>query len=526
MPPTSVPTRLPARARTQSLRKPAASRDPDGVPSRLPLKPSPRSTPASSRPPPPPSAPALAAPSPPAAAPPPRVHGPSPSLTSSPRGGLRLRPPSAPSTTNATPQDPPPLARATRAYPPSSSRPLAAAVSGPAPTAAPTHRRAKSVVTAVATLGSARPGASNAAPAQSAAAPPAAPSKIAGALHGATKPRAMSHHARTASLTTAPAGFGRAANPGAGGVAPLARKNTVSGAGSSRAQAAAASAALVLGSPCKTSAAGSAGRPPSPSKAPGPGSSGSSSVSLGAETSHRQNELLLLHIMHRDAAAVGSSWRESARAALGSRFRELAAHSTQLHAAEAARTAALNARALASWVGTDAGAAEAKILALDAILLGLWNMSETGGKYSRVVRRFERWADRVAEVQAARARGDAGALVLGDEVVMAGVLDAAWRAECMALGRRLDEWRRQLMELGMAGLQSGGYAADHGVGPASLHRILKGLAVLIRDMLTELAVMEQIENEAVLRERKWVDDMLAETETAHHRPAGAIWRGI
>ncbi|KAJ4359232.1 hypothetical protein N0V85_009460, partial [Neurospora sp. IMI 360204] len=150
------------------------------------------------------------------------------------------------------------------------------------------------------------------------------------------------------------------------------------------------------------------------------------------------------------------------------------------------------------------------------------------GKYTRVVRRFEVWAERAARILEERrsaADDESGGLKLdaNGEVEMVGGLDVDWKNECVALGRRLEEWRRMLGELGGMSLKPG-YGSFRSSRPikrvedieggmnereekeedeSALDRILNGFGSLVDNMLAELEVMEQIEREAVAEENEW-----------------------
>jgi len=103
-------------------------------------------------------------------------------------------------------------------------------------------------------------------------------------------------------------------------------------------------------------------------------------------------------------------------------------------------------------------------------------------------------------------------------------LDAAWKAECAALVRRLDDWRRKLRELGDVPVTA---SADGEVAEASaLGRILGGCRALVHGMLEELEVMEQIEREAAAAEMRWVREMNRKGREEDGPRAGAIWRAF
>ncbi|CAM1505522.1 Fc.00g111590.m01.CDS01 [Cosmosporella sp. VM-42] len=248
--------------------------------------------------------------------------------------------------------------------------------------------------------------------------------------------------------------------------------------------------------------------PPSPSKLP-------ANVAASAETSKLQTELLQLHLMHRDAAVVDAEWRASAKQKLGERFSKLAIASQDVHQRERAELERENVLALRSWAA--GGGLEERIQALDGIVSGLWTLGESAGRYARVVRRFERWVDRLCEVEDART--GPGLLLQEQDVLFIGELDSAWKVECAGLRRRLDGWKRQLREIGQ-GLDDGGEERS------SLKRMIEGSQIMIEDMLEELDVMEDIEREALAREDEWIERMNREDADDDTPRAGAIWRVV
>ncbi|KAF9764251.1 hypothetical protein IL306_002848 [Fusarium sp. DS 682] len=252
--------------------------------------------------------------------------------------------------------------------------------------------------------------------------------------------------------------------------------------------------------------------PPSPSKRP-------ANVAASAETSRLQTELLQLHLFHREAPTVDATWRASAQRKLGERFSELASESKQIDDQERAGVERENVLALRKWaVG---GGLEERIQILDAAMTGLWGLEEPGGRYARVVRRFERWVDRMCEIEEARREG--GALLQESDVIFIGELDCAWKDECAGLLRRLDTIKRQLDQLGdLAHDDQEGEAKEQ----SSLKRIVEGSRELVQGMLTELAVMEDIERDALAREDEWIERMNRDDEAEDTPRAGAVWRAV
>ncbi|KAK2630165.1 hypothetical protein QTJ16_000985 [Diplocarpon rosae] len=246
--------------------------------------------------------------------------------------------------------------------------------------------------------------------------------------------------------------------------------------------------------------------PPSPSKLP-------SNVAISAEIAKLQNELLQLHLLHRDAAQVEREWKASAKMKLGVRFQHIVDKREELLQLETEENAKINAVALKSWqeLGTPGWGLAEKIQVLDEVITGVWSMGEPGGKYSRVVRKFDRWLRRCQDILEARAHDDG---LDGDEVVFLEELDRVWKDDCLAIGRKLEAWRDHLRELGTP------------EGGSSLKSVVCGSQGLVRGMLAELNIMAQIEQDAMRMEVEWIKSMNDEDEddSKYTHVAGAIWR--
>ncbi|KAK7435380.1 hypothetical protein CaCOL14_006455 [Colletotrichum acutatum] len=277
---------------------------------------------------------------------------------------------------------------------------------------------------------------------------------------------------------------------------------------------------------------------PSPSKLP-------ANIALTAETARLQTELLQLHLLHRDLPQVTSQWHATARSKLAARHADLAASARGLATLESDAAEHRNIAALRNWGATPSTGGktsflplEDRIQRLDALLTSLWSLDSPGGKHHRLVRAFERWASSLADLEAARARAEDGAdpsALLDDnaDVRFGGGLDARWKDDAAALVRRLEGWDAQLRELEYRGDDDEDVAAGAGTDTttqaSSLKRMLDGCASLVKDMLDELAVMEDIEAAAVERENEWIKRMNREGDDGRGRDtqrAGAIWRVI
>ncbi|KAG8427203.1 hypothetical protein J3459_007418 [Metarhizium acridum] len=255
--------------------------------------------------------------------------------------------------------------------------------------------------------------------------------------------------------------------------------------------------------------------PPSPSKLP-------ANIAASAETSRLQAELLQLHLLHRDSQAVQAQWHASAKAKLGSRFEELSRESRGVSERERFAVESDNILALRRWARSGRCGIEEKIQSLDEIFTGLCTLSEPAGRYARVVKRFERWADHMCDAE--EARHDAGrTLVHGHESLFVGELDAAWKEECAGLTRRLETWRTRLAEIDDLPTREGVATTE----VSSLERMLAGAGNLVHDMLTELHAMEEIEQQALARENEWIERVNREGDDDIDTPrVGAVWRVI
>ncbi|ODA82771.1 hypothetical protein RJ55_01280 [Drechmeria coniospora] len=253
--------------------------------------------------------------------------------------------------------------------------------------------------------------------------------------------------------------------------------------------------------------------PPSPSKLP-------ANVAALVETSKLQAELLQLHLLHRDAAAVDARWRKSARRKLGDRFATLQDVSRHASAKEKSIVEMDNLAALRRWGAMGSGLEE-KIQNLGDVIGGLWTLGEPGGRYARVASRFERWMDGVEAVDEARRRSPA-ALPQNEDLLFVEQLDAPWRDECASMSRLLETLRVQLRAIDDLGGDAG-----HGVtGDSSLERMLRGAASLVAGMLAELRAMEEMEQEALAMENEWVESMNLLVEEDDTPRAGAVWRTV
>ncbi|QSZ34953.1 hypothetical protein DSL72_007815 [Monilinia vaccinii-corymbosi] len=245
---------------------------------------------------------------------------------------------------------------------------------------------------------------------------------------------------------------------------------------------------------------------PTPSKLP-------SNIAITAETAKLQNELLQLHILHRDAELVNRQWKASAKKKLGAKFQSVVRRHDELIKLEVEQAGRINVAALQEWqdTGTPGWGLEERIQLLDEVLNEAWNLGEPGGKYARLVRKFEKWVIRCEEIL--RDREDDNMLDEEEEIVFIEELDMAWKDECLVLNRRLEGWRDALEDLGRLGQKS------------TMASVVSGTRALVGGMLLELETMAQIESDAVALEQEWIKSVNGSLEDDGDTPAaGAVWR--
>lgn len=196
-----------------------------------------------------------------------------------------------------------------------------------------------------------------------------------------------------------------------------------------------------------------------------------------------------------------------------SRFEQTVKQYEDLIGIEEAQTDRATALVLKQWVDADKAGGmgfEDRIQILEEVVAGLWNLSDPGGKYSRVVRRFEKWMQGVMEVQDRREKGD---LLDDGEVVFIEELENQWRDELRSQSRKVENLKNKLDDLGEV------------EGKSSLNVVVNGCRSLAKGMMMELDTMKKTESEVVKAEQDWIRGMIkVENEEEGRSTAGAVWR--
>ncbi|KAI1007905.1 hypothetical protein K3495_g321 [Podosphaera aphanis] len=245
--------------------------------------------------------------------------------------------------------------------------------------------------------------------------------------------------------------------------------------------------------------------PPTPSKWP-------SNKAITAEIAKLQNELLQLHILHQDNLQTSKEWHTSARKKLECKFYDVAVKNQHLEQLEKQENSQLNAVALKRWqdTGVPGWTLEEKIQVLDQLLADFWNVYEPGGKYARVLKRFDGWVTQCQPICDSWTQGFDEA---EDEVQFIKELESTWKDDCLILGRKIQTWIDNLRDIGVTDSRS------------SLGMLIVKLQRIVRGMRTELNLMMQIEEDVMETELQWIKRMIGDTnDDSDALVVGAIWR--
>ncbi|PHH63934.1 hypothetical protein CDD81_5153 [Ophiocordyceps australis] len=245
------------------------------------------------------------------------------------------------------------------------------------------------------------------------------------------------------------------------------------------------------------------------------------------ETTRLQAELLQLHILHRDAAAVNAQWQASAKDKLGSRFAQLSDATKAIAQQQRNAMERDNILALRRW-GSCGQPLDTKIQALDDLVGAIWTLTASGGRLARTVKCFDRWLQDVVCIQEARGSNKMRQLLRNHQALFISELDAPWKEECLAMLRLLKGWRAQLAKIAHMPQP---HESHHGTSPqgqgSSLERMLATVRQLLDGTLAELSAMEDIEQCALAREDAWIESTNNDQEDGQDKQeAGAIWRII
>lgn len=195
---------------------------------------------------------------------------------------------------------------------------------------------------------------------------------------------------------------------------------------------------------------------------------------------------------------------------LGEKFEGLRIRSEELTTAEGRENERSNLEGWKVWKDTavPGWGLEEKVQVLDEVLTGAWKYSEPGSRYSRCVKKFEKWLVTIEDVMDARAKGEQPELEVS-------ALDSAWRDECEGLERKLGLWRQKVRKLGDID------------GNSALASTMSGSRNLVRGMHDQVIGMLRVEKRVRNQEREWISrtcDEDSDDDGDVGRSVGGAWR--
>ncbi|KAL1988094.1 hypothetical protein VTN96DRAFT_1125 [Rasamsonia emersonii] len=241
-----------------------------------------------------------------------------------------------------------------------------------------------------------------------------------------------------------------------------------------------------------------------------------------------QTEYLQLCLLHSSLSQKNAEWRANSEKELRKKYDSVAGRYRVLLAEERDAQRLLNIQALHHWSANAQrhGSCRdfaAQIQTLSRVIQEVMDLSEPhGGRYTKAVRIFEDWLERVVQIRNSRRRSKID--TLADEPEFIHPLDREWKEEVNALGAKVELCLRELQNLDIPPPE------DLGNSDAALLRIANGHKDLLVSMMEELKTMRKTEMDIVGLERSWTaqtaDRLRAvdESSIAHRGPRIGAWK--
>ncbi|KAL4802709.1 hypothetical protein BDV18DRAFT_60007 [Aspergillus unguis] len=243
-------------------------------------------------------------------------------------------------------------------------------------------------------------------------------------------------------------------------------------------------------------------KPPTPTPASAPADHGSLIPSTWPEIAALQTELLQLNLFHQIKGRRNEEWEREAEAQLRSKYDSVAGDYKAILNVEKETQREVNAQALYYWLGIarehngQQGFAE-QVQLLSQVAQEVYGLSDGhGGRHTMVILEFERWLQKVEEIQ--EARGVDGS----DGESFIEPISRKWREETAALKMKLELASRQLQSLDILG-----YGEVEALSSSALLRTVKSLDQMVTQMIQELKVVCRIEADIVKRETARVSEL-------------------
>jgi hypothetical protein len=217
--------------------------------------------------------------------------------------------------------------------------------------------------------------------------------------------------------------------------------------------------------------------------------------SLSIDVQLLQARLLQLTILHRDLGSTQKSWEDDAKRKLHRKFDDVAKKCERVQEKERDVRKTVNVQALKEWGADDSGLLAENVQLLASVVEEVMVLVEEDGRVHGVLAIFEEWMNYVDSIWSIRQSTSSQG-----EIDFIDGLGEKWRAECRALMRRLGALGRVL-----EGLER----AEEG---SSLFSLMENVAQLRGGVMEELKTVLRIEEDVVMREKIWVDEMIGGLE--------------
>lgn len=207
-----------------------------------------------------------------------------------------------------------------------------------------------------------------------------------------------------------------------------------------------------------------------------------------------QAELIQLHLLLRSAAEVQHLWERSAKLCLQSHFKLVREKHVELGRRIKSQQDSQNHSALVVWCDAMSRLELAeKLQLLSHNISDIVTLSESGGKFTRVLDSFEPWFSRAHRIRNSRKKPP-GSVGWDPEFIES--IGDEWKLEVATLEMKLASYSRELRNAVMPQVDS------------NLACFLLSFQKLVGNLLEELGVMQGIERDVMADEKAWIESAI------------------
>ena len=208
------------------------------------------------------------------------------------------------------------------------------------------------------------------------------------------------------------------------------------------------------------------------------------------EISQFQTELMQLHLLHESAAEVLMQWQQSADQSMETHFASFCKLHYNFQHNVQKNQASINQSALLTWCEDTSNVEFAQnVQLLSRNILELYKLSDSGGKYVSILKRFESWFTGANYLRDSRKFAHA----LPQDLAFIEGIEDDWKADIAILEKKLAICSRQLRSIRKPQENS------------TLGHVLSIFQTMIVNFMDELDVIRRIEKDVVAQEILWID---------------------